>query len=159
MNKLCQSGIRCLKPCLSYTTLVPASRAFFAIRMLSVYVAYCQRDSSCDSSLRLGREGRREIDRERSSVIHAEIDFALVATDVPPINQRAQISGFCEGHRVSARMWNFCSVLSIITLSGIALFFYLRCIQSDINIHRFSTEIATEQITCISQFAASYIFI
>lgn len=51
-------------------------------RML-VYVAYCQRDSSYYFSLRLDREGHREIDHERSSAIHAEIDFALLATDGP----------------------------------------------------------------------------
>lgn len=68
--------------------IVHGSRVGFApisdTRML-VYVAYCQRDSSYYFSLRLDREGHREIDHERSSAIHAEIDFALLATDGPAV--------------------------------------------------------------------------
>lgn len=75
---------------------MPASRRSSVLRILGVYVAYRQRDSSYDFSLRLDREDHRKSDRERLSAVHAEIDFALVATDVPPINERGQISGLAK---------------------------------------------------------------
>lgn len=117
-----------------------------------VYVAYCQRDSSYYFSSRLDREGHREIDHERSSAVHAEIDFALLATDGPADKSTWSNIRIRESVSVSlCEFWTFCSILSIITLS--------RCIQSDINIRRFSAEIATEQITRVSQFVAFCIFI
>lgn len=137
LNKLCQSESRCLESCLSYMVLVPAAAASRNLR----YIRMSWHLRCISPALRLIRmisphasvEEATEIDRERSSVVlETEIDFALVATDVPPINHCGQISGFA---RVSVSPFDFYSVLLIITLSGMGiLLFFLRCIQSDVNI-------------------------
>jgi len=118
LNKLCQSGIRAAwseSRTYPYTTLVPRSSG---IRMLSLR---CILPARFFLRFLLGREGHHEIDRERSSTVRAEIDFALVAIDVPPIN-RGQISGFARVTAWVVSMRIFCSILSIITLSEIVLF-------------------------------------
>lgn len=59
--------------------------------------------------------------KDSSVVVETEIDFVLVATDVPPINHCGQISGFA---RVSASPFDFYSVLLIIILSGMGIPFF-----------------------------------
>lgn len=114
---------------------------------LGMYVAYRKR---CARLVRMisphaSVEEATEIDRERSSVVvEAEIDFALVATDVPPINRCKQISGF---GRVSASPDSIFIASCWLLRYRKRKIFFVKCIQSDVNIRRFLTEIMAKWIS------------
>lgn len=135
-------------------------RAIFDIRMLGVYVAYCQARFFLRFLL-ASWSGRPPWDRPWKIVRRACGNWFRSSSHRCPADKsswsnirirEADSARFCANVRFLQRPIDYHVI-------GNSSFFYSRCIQSDINIRRFSAEIATRQITRISQFVASWLFI